>query len=321
MLLSQHRLIRAISLLGALACTESSHNAGAASPTKTDSATTTTTTSISSESAGWNAAFGRFIGYNTGDSTIVVLLPSFTDGRAGDTVFDASTANGAKVELFSGRGYAGSGTLAGLGKASYAEGCFEFSRGYVDGAMDNHWSVALPAGTAKTLPVSFLSALRGADSAALAQDILRAASMLPTAADSEWREAPFTIDEGTRLNLPGGIALFASVTRMLPGPQHYSQRYFFGVESQQHGAGAAGDRVWQLSYVHPDRSNASDITASGLSSEDEVEVVAAIETNRDSMPVLILETRGNEANGYAALGRRAPAHWRVVWNGPHEGGC
>jgi hypothetical protein len=268
----------------------------------------------------WDPAFGNLVGYSAGDSAIVILLPSFQDARGGDTTYDASSGNGAKLDLFGESGFVSSSTVDGLGKGSEEEGCFEFSRGRLVGPPGSKWSVALPAGVAIGLPVHDLESMHGADSAALTDRILRLFGMIPAANDTAWRSAALTIEEGTRLRLSDAAVVAARVMRMLPGPQHYAQTYFLIAESASTEKDSA-DPNWRIAYVHPDRSNPTDTAASGLSIEDEVGVAAAVLMKADSMPVLMLETRGNEVNGYAALGRIKPAQWKVVWTGPHEGGC
>jgi len=144
------------------------------------------------------------------------------------------------------------------------------------------------------------------------------AAELPGTRDSVWRGTPFMIDNATRLDLPDARVVAASVTQILPGEQHWAQNFFFVAESPTHSADAKIDD-WVLAYAHPGLSRTD--STSGLDREDEVGVAAAVTSASDSLPLLLLETRGNEVNGYAALARVAPGRWRVVWRGPHEGGC
>ena len=316
--------VSAYAFLGAFivgACSGNPDRQASATASRTDSShAETPDRDRSPPPPSWDSAFGAFIGYYAGDSSVVVLLPSFADAHHADTTsFDASSANGTRVELFSAVGSVGSGVVGGLAKSSDDEGCFEFSRGHINGIGGERWAVALPAGSARPLSLRRLSSLHATDSASFVGQIVQLAGMLYAARDTEWRDAPFLVEDGAELSLSDARVIAASVMRMLPGPQHYSQNYFFVAESQQTSAGQTRD--WQIAYVHPDRSNPPDTTRSGLDLEDEVGVAAAVTTRSDSMPVLLLETRGNEVNGYAAVGRAAPGRWRVVWSGPHEGGC
>jgi hypothetical protein len=265
----------------------------------------------------WDSAFGKFVGYNSGDSTAVVLLSSFAANSGADTTLDASPANGARVDLFGRGGLVGSATLGGLGKASDAEGCFEYSRGHVQGASQLHWHVVLPAGSARGLKLEDLSTIHGADSSELVSQIMRLASMIHHKDDSLWRDAKFSIEQGTRVELADAIVVSGSLTWLRPDAEHSARDYFVVGEAPASTPNAG----WRLAYVHPDFGVPGDSTASGLDLEDEVFVASAVETKSNSRPVLFLGTRGNEVNGYAAIGRTAPGVWRLVWNGPHEGGC
>jgi len=266
----------------------------------------------------WDSAFGNLVGYNAGDSSIVVLLASFAANVGADTTLDASPANGTNVDLFGRTGIVGSATLAGLGKASDEEGCFEYSRGRLQGRIPLRWDVALPVGTARGLALEDLSQLRGADSAALVTQILSLGAMVRHREDSLWTDAKFVIEQATRLKLSDATVITGSLTWLRPNPEHWARDYFVLGEASAAGQDSGSVR---LAYVHPNLGVPGDSTASGLDSEDEIGVSTAVETKADSRPVLFLETRGNEANGYAALGRIAPGRWRLVWNGPHEGGC
>jgi hypothetical protein len=265
----------------------------------------------------WDSAFGNLVGYTAGDSAIVVLLSSFAANAGADTSLDASPANGTKVDVFGRSGLVGTATLAGLGRASDEEGCFEYSRGYLQGPSKPGWNVALPTGVATGLRLDELSNLHGADSSALVDQILRLASLIHHGEDSLWSDAKFIIEQGTRLRLPDATVITGSLSWMRPNSEHSARNYFVLGEAPTSGA----DTAWRLAYVHPNLAVPGDIAASGLDSEDEVGVAIAVETKSDSRPVLFLETRGNEVNGYAALGRKSPGVWRLVWNGPHEGGC
>ena len=265
----------------------------------------------------WDSAFGNLVGYNAGDSSIVVLLSSFGANSGADTSLDAAPANGAKVDLFGHSGLVGSGSLTGLGKASDEEGCFEFSRGRLKGTSPLNWAVAVPAGRARGLPLEELSHLHGADSAILVSQILRLATLIPRGDDSLWTDAKFLIEQGTRLRLSDATVITGTLTWLRPNAEHWARNYFVLGEMP----GAVRDSASYLAYVHPNLAVSGDSAASGLDSEDEVGVATAVETTSDSRPVLFLETRGNEVNGYAALGRMAPGRWKLVWNGPHEGGC
>lgn len=265
----------------------------------------------------WDSAFGSFVGYRNGDSTVVILLPSFSDGRSGDTTFDASSVNGSRLDLFGSRGFVANASVAGLGKLIEEDGCFAFSRGHLSVAPVATWSVAFPAGVATGLESKDLSAMSSADSAQLVSQVMQITPLIPGALDPAWKTAPFIVEGAARLGLSDTTVIAASVLRILPGPEHYAQHYF--VVGETASGGASGS--WRLAYVHPDRSNPADSTVSGLDTEDEVGVAAAVVTKSDSRPVLLLETRGNEVNGYAALGRVGAGRWKVVWGGPHEGGC
>jgi hypothetical protein len=271
--------------------------------------------------AKWFRGFGPLVAYANDDTMAVVLLPTFQDARLDDTTFDAASANGVKVDLF---GFSGlvdtAAVLSGFGKASYEEGCFQFSRGRVGGGFHGKWSVALPSGTARGLALERLSSLRGMDSTAFVDQIVALAAKIRGTRDTVWRGTPFMIDNATRVTLPDARVVAASVTQILPGDQHWAQNFFFVAEGPPPGSNVTTVERWLLAYAHPGRSRTDSVT-SGLDREDEVGVAAAVISAADSLPVLMLETRGNEANGYAALGRVAPGRWQVVWSGPHEGGC
>jgi hypothetical protein len=274
------------------------------------------------QAAKWDSALGEFVGYGS-DTSVVVLLPSFSQGNLGDTIFDASRANGSKVDLFGPAGLVGSGVaVAGLGKSIDEDGCFEFSRGRVP-AGQARWSVALPAGRATGIPLEALSSLQGPDSLLLADQVKALAGTAPGAEDSRWRDWPFTIENAVRFKIADATIVVASTKRILPGGQHYSETIFFVGERPASTNGIPRDRrPFVLAYSHRTAAFGNDDKdQSGLPFEDEAGVDAAVITASNARPTLMLETRGNEVNGYAALGRLAPGRWGITWLGPYEGGC
>ena len=263
----------------------------------------------------WDSAFGSFIGFGA-DSELVVLLPTFTDSA--DTTADASVVNSSRVDLFGLTGHIGSATVRGLGKAKNDEGCFEFSRGQIDSPRRG-WSVAFPADKASGVAVERLASLHGPDSTQLADLIKALAATVPHAQDSIWRDWPINVEDAHRFTIPGANVVVGSTSRILPGGQHYAQKLFFVGERPETAAAAT---PYRLAYSHSTAAFGIDDEAiSGLPFEDEAGVDAVVTTKADSRPVILLETRGNEVNGFAALGRIAPGKWALVWLGPHEGGC
>ena len=282
-------------------------------PAARDSANTSTATGGQRTNA-WDSTFGAFVGYGS-DSGIVALLPSFADGLP-DSDYDARQVNGSRVDLFGERGYVASARISGVSKASEEEGCFMLPNGRLD-PVPPKWSVALPAGRATGIPVAGLGSLSGSDSVALASRIKDLAATVSHAQDSVWRELPFGIDYAGRFEVEGSAVVFAATTRILPGEQHYSQTIFFIGERP---ATASDSVPFRLAYSHRSFGE-SEETTSGLPREDEVGVAAAVLMKAGSRPTLLLETRGNEVNGFAAVRRIAPGKWAVTWVGPHEGGC
>lgn len=247
----------------------------------------------------------------------MVLLPTFRDGA--DTTADASAVNSSAVDLFGLTGQTGSATVSGLGKARNDEGCFEFPRGQIDSARPG-WSVALPVDRASGVALERLAALHGTDSAQLAEQIKALAATVPRAQDSIWRDWPFNVDDAYRFLIPGASVVIGSTSRILPGGQHYAQNLFFVGERPAEGADTA--TPYRLAYSHSTAAfGIDDEAVSGLPFEDEAGVDAVVITKVDARPVILLETRGNEVNGFAALGRINPGRWAIVWRGPHEGGC
>ena len=315
-------LVCVVALIGLAACSETPRVDATRDASRLQIVSTTASVNPSTAQSNsyrplWDSAFGSLVGYSDGDTSIVVLLASFAANSGADTTLDASPANGVKVDLFGRRGHVGSAILADLGKASDEEGCFEYSRGGLVGAPQASWNVALPVGAARGLVVEDLSELRGADSAALVDQILRLAGMIRHGDDSLWKDAKYMIEQGTRLKLSDAVVITGSLTWLRPNPEHWARDYFILGEA----AGAGPDAEWRLAYAHPNLAVPKDTTAFRLDSEDEIGVSTAVETKSDSRPVLFLETRGNEVNGYAAIARKAPGVWAVSWNGPHEGGC
>jgi hypothetical protein len=307
----------ALAVVVVLSCKETGKTEEPAAATKVSAAPAALT------SPSWDSAFGGFVGYRDDDSTIVVLLSTFSDRPTADTTYDASTVNGTTVDLFGSDGSVHSTSLRGLGKALYEEGCFSFPRGRMTPLRVAPWSVALPAGTATSIPLRRMRSLGAEDSTKLREQILTLARSVPGALDSIWRDLPITIDDAVLFEVDGGSVVAASTTRMLADEQHNAETMFFiGERPAGTSTASASARPFTLAYSRRRASFArNDETSGGLPVEDEAGAVAAVRTKSDSRPVLMLETRGNEANGYAALGRFAPGQWRVVWSGPHEGGC
>jgi hypothetical protein len=270
-----------------------------------------------------DTALGQVIGYRSGtDSSVAVLLASFAQSLVPDTLLDARAANGTRVDLFGSNGFVGSAVITNAGMASNEEGCYSLPRGQIS-PVQTGWEVALPSGRATGLPLVSLSDLHGSDSSEITESLSVLAQKAPGAQDTAWHGLKFTVENGVRLVLPGVTVVAATMTRMLPGPEHFADNIFLVGER----AAASPDHIDDkpelvLAYSHRTAAFGRDDWAeSGLSFEDEPGVDAAVITKANGRPTFILETRGNEVNGYAALARVAPGHWKVIWNGGSEGGC
>jgi hypothetical protein len=311
------KLVRSVFMMIVLASCETQV------PPKVDIATTPTSSGVPTASIiKRDTALGEVIGYRAGDDTsVTVLLASFAESPLPDTLLDASAANGVKVDLFGPKGFVASAVIRGAGKAATTEGCFELPRGRISPGR-GEWEVALSSGRATGLPLVSLSELQEKDSLELTEELFRLAATAPGAQDSTWRDQKWTVERAVRFTLGDAVVVAGSTLRMIPGPDHFSETTFVVGERAVSSDSLADKRPFVLAYSHRTAAfGRTDEGESGLAFEDEAGVDALVITKSNARPTLLLETRGNETNGFAALGRVAPGQWRIIWNGGSEGGC
>lgn len=259
---------------------------------------------------GWDAAAAGpvlFVGGTEGGAAAVVF-PALTDSTFTDsTTFALAPLGGQEVELFARAGRVAQVRLpAPSPLPQEGEACLAWPSVSLPGAAPG-WLAGFLAGHARAIPMDSIERLTGADSARLAAEAARLASLIPNDTAVAFVGLPFVVRTAYRFTpAPGVEALAADVVRRIAQEANPREQHVLLVAERP--AGQAGAR-YRLTYH---------VRTSG--SEDAVEtreVLAAVRLG--DTPTLVVGLNYYEGNAYMLVERTAEGTWRERWSSAYAG--
>jgi hypothetical protein len=186
--------------------------------------------------------------------------------------------------------------VSGVVHEADSAGC-DAPRVAIAGRVRGDWTVGVAASGVASVPLDSIEALPAPDSAALASDVARVASMLAPP-DSKLRGLPFVALKAYRIRDGGRTTLLATVLRRLPQEANpLEARGFVIGESSNHAP-------FTLSYG---------VRSEG--SEETVEHVALLGVLRaGGKEFAVIEREQENATRYEILERAPSGDWRVRWS-------
>ena len=146
-----------------------------------------------------------------------VIAPQFTDSTALDsTRFGVAPIRSIQLDLFSGGKRVGVAKVESTSGSVRTDSCRTWPKARLnvataDTAATRDWNVAFEAGHAAELTLDSIAGLPAADSARLAADIARLASVLPGDTAAMFRGLPFVVNKAWRARTPNGRDLLAAI--------------------------------------------------------------------------------------------------------------
>jgi hypothetical protein len=245
-----------------------------------------------------------------------LVFPEFTDSTLTDTsTFDVGRVSGARVELFTRAGAAGTAELASRPAVpAREEECTSWPTARLAGAprpapRSTPWTVGFLAGHARAIPLDSIETLPPADSARLAADVARLASALPNDTAPSFRGLPFTVRSVRRFSpAPGVQALVAEVSRKVNQEANPREERILLV-AERDSAQPAGP--WTTAYSERAADREETVEAS--------EVLAAVALGPARTPTLVIGREYGEGFAYALLERTGDKKWRLRWSSAYAG--
>ena len=146
-----------------------------------------------------------------------VIAPRFTDSTALDSAgFDAAPVRSIQLDLYASGKRVGSARVGATSGSVRTDSCRTWPKARLniaaaDTAAVHEWNVAFEAGHAAELTLDSIAGLPAADSARLAADIARLASVLPGDTAAMFRGLPFVVNKAWRARTPNGDDLLAAI--------------------------------------------------------------------------------------------------------------
>ncbi|HET7583979.1 MAG TPA: hypothetical protein VFK13_03675 [Gemmatimonadaceae bacterium] len=256
----------------------------------------------------WGVRLGKVLVVAGGDSAAVsVVLPARLSLE--DTIsVDTRALDGTAVDLFAPTGLVGHGRLADVSISAEGPRCPDWPSGLVapegiTGALPS-WTFGLPANRAHPIPMQPLESLPQSDSARLAAELTRIASVLST--DSVFRGIPFVVRVAYRFTpVTGKTAVVAELTRRLPQEAAPQEEHLLLVAERDSTAQRFGPAYWS-------RSSGSETEVTGT------EILGAVNLPSVGHPILLLDAVHYEGDVYVVL-ERTEQGWTRRWESPYAG--
>ena len=267
--------------------------------------------------SGWDVGAGPILVVRgSRPSSGLVIFPQYVDSILSDTVrFPDATVQGTPVDLFGRAGQVGRGRLGVVTAKDWSgSGCIEWPIASVrpidsSAATPIAWSVGFTAGHVEPIALDSLEALARPDSAHLAAEITRLASVLPNDTAQAFRGVPFAVDRAYEFSLARGESVIVAeiVRRLNQEANPLEEQILLVAEQDSTGADARPHTAYFERH-------------SG--SEERMEtfdVLAALWLDAPRRPALILLREGPETSAYALLERDSNGRWRVRWTSARTG--
>lgn len=285
----------------------------------------TTTTLPTPASIAWNDTVAGPALFVAGGSPEVAQLvfPEFTDSTLTDTsAFDLGRVSGARVDLFTRAGRAGTAALsAAPARPPHEEECTSWPTAHVASSTTatgaagtpssaaTPWTVGFLAGRATAIPLDSVETLSPPDSARLVADVARLASALPNDTAPSFRGLPFVVLAARRFSpAPGVQAIVAEVSRKVNQEARPREERILVIAERD---SASPSLPWIAAYSERVSDNEETVEAS--------DVLAAVALGPTRTPTLVVGREYGEGFSYALIERVGPKKWRLRWSSAYAG--
>ena len=243
-----------------------------------------------------------------------LVFPEFTDSTLTDTsAFDLGRVSGARVDLFTRAGAAGTASLASApARPPREEECTSWPTAHLAAgsrAAPSPWAVGFLAGRATAIPLDSVETLPQPDSARLVADVARLASALPNDTAPSFRGLPFVVLAARRFSpAPGVQAIVAEVSRKVNQEARPREERILLVAERDSAVPAL---PWVAAYSERVSDNEETVEAS--------DVLAAVALGPSRTPTLVIGREYGEGFSYALIERTGPKKWRLRWSSAYAG--
>lgn len=246
----------------------------------------------------------------SGDSagTAILVLPALDTPRT--SMDDVDSLRDLEVELFSTNGRVGNGRLRPRVSAqSDAEECAEWPVAQVissKGTRAARWSVGFATGSATALAMDSLAGLHQPDSARLAAEIAKLASVMPNDTAPMFRGLPFRVQTAYRVHFGGSTIIIATVVRMINQEANARSEHLLLVAEQELNVPPS-----KLTLRYSERVSGPE------ESTETVDVLAVLLLGPERRPTVVLGRSDDSGTAFALVERSPSGTWTLQWSSPY----
>lgn len=240
-----------------------------------------------------------------------LVFPQYTDSTLTTaTHFALDRIGEQRVELFAPAGRVGGARLLPPEPAA-APGCTGWPQARVlaDAEPLGPWTVAFAEGVARPIPLDSITGLASADSAQLAAQIARLASLLPEDTTSVFRGLPFVVRSARRFTPVAGVqAVAADVVRRVSSEAAPRAEHLLIVAERP-----ADAPTRRFAPVYVERVSGQEETL------EIVDILAAVTLGADRRPTLVVGRDYGDGTAFSLLERVNGERWRLRWSSAYAG--
>ncbi len=197
--------------------------------------------------------------------------------------------------------------VAPTGRECVAWPVWQVTRAPAQGSTIAPWSVGFTtsrAAAATPVPLDSVETLSSADSARIAAEVTRLASVIPAAGSTRFEGLPFTVMTLWRFRAaPATEGVVATLVRRLnQEARPFEERTFLIAERDS----TRRDAPYELAYH--ERSEGTEET------NETTDILGAVRLAGASEPTMVVVRDYGDGTAYALVERDGPAHWRVRWS-------
>ncbi len=298
----------AVLALGAAACDRGAKPASVGSSTA--AGRTTTAAPVAGTAGAWNIQLGPvlLVQGQAPNEALVVLASG-----ASDTITERQAiAVRSTPAVLLGHG---DGVQVGVlqsavspaGRECVAWPVWQVTRAPAQGSTVAPWAIGFVttrAAAAEPIPLDSVETLSSADSARIAAEVTRLASVVPATGSTRFEGLPFTVTALWRFRAaPGTEGIVATLVRRLnQEARPFEERTFLVAERDS----TRRDAPYELAYH--ERSEGTEET------NETTDVLAAARLAGAAGPTLVIVRDYGDGTAYALVEREGPSHWRVRWS-------
>lgn len=261
----------------------------------------------------WESAVGPALYIASGAGEAIVVPPSSSraaDSLPADSVtFPAPGAEGVEIELFARGRVVDTSRVTAVRSLGAGDGCRPWPVASLGDAAQG-WTVGFVVGRATPLALDSIETLAPADSARLAAELARLASIAPADTAPGFRGLPYVVRTARRFApAPGVQAVAAEIVRQVNVEAMPRQERLFIIAEHDSVPGWR----WQVAYAERVSGPEENLEAT--------EVLAAVLLGAERRPVLVLGRDDGTSTAYALLERAGTRRWRLRWSSRYAGPC